>query len=192
MFNKDLLEKALLIGVVNSKNWQTIILNNITIEYFSYANHELYHYVEDNVMKGQYPDLSILCYNFGIDDIMLQDCLSITDLDGLCDTLRKEYLQNQIEYRIKGMNDHIDEMNTDPKKYIERIGDVYNELKILSQYTKSVSLFENIEDILKIDATDVITTGFKELDEKLVGWKRGEELVVFMARTGQRQELDGS
>lgn len=186
MFNKDKLEKALLLSVVNNKSWQTIILNNITIEYFTYANHRLYQQIEESVNQGKYPDVKVLAYEYEIDEVSLNECLSITDLDGLCDALRKEYLKNQIEFRIRGMNDHIDEMENDPAKYIDRIGEVYNDLKVMSHHTKSVSLFENIEDILKIDATDVITTGFKELDEKLVGWKRGEELVVFMARTGQR------
>ena len=44
---------------------------------------------------------------------------------------------------------------------------------------------------MELDPNDVISTGFKELDETLTGWKRGEELVVFAARTGQGKSWMG-
>ena len=47
MLDKDSLEKSLLLGVVRDRNWEVMILNNITIECFSYANHRLYKYIKN-------------------------------------------------------------------------------------------------------------------------------------------------
>lgn len=192
MLDKDRIEKALLLGVIKSQTWKTLILNNITIDYFTYANQEMYRYIKEYVDRDEYPNLKIVAYNFGIDDVLLRELLEVTDdLDGLCANLRKDYLSNQLEYRVGELNEYSQELYNDPVKYIERLGNVYQDVKLLSQHTKSVSLFENIENILTIDSSNVISTGFKELDEKLIGWKRGEELVIFMGRTGQGKSWMG-
>ena len=75
-------------------------------------------------------------------------------------------------------------MNDDPDKYIERLGQVYNEAKLLGNSTQSVDVFDDIEKQLAT-LKESISTGFKELDDKLKGWQKGEELVVLMGRTGQ-------
>lgn len=192
MLDKDKIEKALLLGVVKAQSWKTLILNNITIDYFTYANQAIYRHIKDYVDRDDYPDIKLLAYNFGIDDVSLREIMEITnDLDGLCSNLRKEYLCNQLEYRVGELNEYSSELYSDPVKYIERLGNVYQDVRLLSQHTKSVSLFENIENILTIDSSNVISTGFKELDEKLIGWKRGEELVIFMGRTGQGKSWMG-
>lgn len=191
MLNKDMVEKALLVGVVRNKCWNVLILNNVVIDYFTYANQELYRYIKGFTDRGEYPDLKILAYQFEIDDIMMQELVSVTDLDSLCDVLRKEYLRVQLEYKLGKLNEFGDEIETNPAGYISRVGEVYEEMRLLSQHTKSVSLFADIENILTIDSSDVISTGFKELDDKLVGWKRGEELVIFMGRTGQGKSWMG-
>lgn len=185
MVNIDAIEKALLIGVVREKSWQTLILNNITEDHFSYANRRLYHYIKDQVDINKYPELPILGFEFQIDDISMSEYSSMTDLDGLCGALKSEYTKSQLNKQLVQLNEHSEEVNVDPVSYIQRIGNVYNELKLIGMTNKSVGLFDNIEEILKLDPSNVISTGFDELDRALVGWQRGEEMVVFMARTGQ-------
>lgn len=185
MVDKDSIEKALLIGIIREKNWEKLILNNINKDYFSPANQKIFTYIKEYVDKNTYPELPILCYEFGIDDISMQQYSEVTDLDGLCKILRDSYIQEKLKFELGNLNNHSDELYSDTTKYIQRIGDIYNDMKVLSLKNRTVGLFDNIEEVLKIDPNDVISTGFKELDEKLTGWKRGEELVVFMARTGQ-------
>lgn len=185
MLDKDSLEKSLLLGVVRDRNWEVMILNNITIECFSYANHRLYKYIKNYVDEGRYPELRIIGNEFEIDDISMREYLEISDLNGLCEVLHNEYIRNQLEFKVGKLNEFSNELKENPVKYIDRIGEVYNSMRQISYHTKSVDLFDNLDEILSIDKSDVISSGFKELDEKLVGWKRGEELVVFMGRTGQ-------
>lgn len=191
MVNRDILEKALLLGVVREQNWNIMILNNISIDYFSIANHALYKYIKECVDKDIYPQLKLLGFQFNIDDVTMQECLEVTNLNEICDVLRDEYLKDKLNYNIGELNEYSDEMNTNPQQYIDRIGQVYNRLKQISYHSKAVSLFDDIEKVLTIENADVISTGFKELDEKLVGWKRGEELVIFMGRTGQGKSWMG-
>ena len=72
MVDKDSIEKALLIGIIREKNWEKLILNNINKDYFSPANQKIFTYIKEYVDKNTYPELPILCYEFGIDDISMQ------------------------------------------------------------------------------------------------------------------------
>lgn len=191
MLDRDAVEKALLLGIVRDKNWQVLILNNINKDYFTYANHRLYQYIEDHVNASKYPELAILAYEFEIDDQAMREYLEIVDLNALCEALKKDYIKGKVKKEINGLNDYSDMLDSDPVKYIDMLGNIYTDLKGLGYHNKSVGLFDNIEEILKIDPSDVISTGFKELDEKLIGWKRGEELIVFVARTGQGKSWMG-
>ena len=185
MVNKDLVEKALLFGVVKNRNWELMIRHNMTIKFFSFANHELYQYIKDQADVGKYPEFQVLQYRFGVDDVTLQQCLEITDLDELCNIIRRDYTTAFLNNRVTELNEYGDEIETDPVSYIDRIGKLYEDAKQISYQSKAVSLLEDIDERLTIDESDVISTGFKELNDKLIGWKRGEELVVFMGRTGQ-------
>ena len=100
-------------------------------------------------------------------------------------------MKSKVQYEVSLLNEYSDLMETDPVQYVEKIGDIYNDLKLLGHHNKSVDLFKDIEQVAKIDPSDVISTGFKELDEKLVGWKRGEELVIVVGRTGQGKSWMG-
>ena len=185
MINKDMVEKSLLFGVVRDKNWEVMIKNNMQISYFSYANHELYKYIKEQAMENIYPEFQILQYKFDVDDVMLQQCLEITDLNELCNVIRKDYMTTFLNNGVMELNEYGEEIETDPVSYMERVGDFYKSAKQIGYLSKAVGLLDDIEQRLTIDESDVISTGFSELDKKLIGWKRGEELVVFMGRTGQ-------
>lgn len=186
MLNKDKIEKSLLLGVIVKKDWETLIRNNITKECFSIANYRLYDYIKGFVDKNTYPEIRIVTNEFNIDEVATEEYLSVSNnLDELCSVLHKEFVKNQLYYEVSQLNNYQDEMALDPDSYINRMSDMIDNLKQISYHTKSVNLFENIDNILQIDPNDVITTGFKELDKKLIGWKRGEELVIFVGRTGQ-------
>ena len=185
MTNRDLVEKRLLFNVVKDKNWNAIIFNNLTRDYFSYANQVIYDYIKEIVEQGTYPDLLLLQSRFEISDSQVAEYTTTCNVDEACDVLRKEYLTANILNGLQDLNDNAKELYDYPEKFTDRLGSFYDSIKTLGHGNKSVGLFDDIEELLTIDSSDVISTGFKELDEKLVGWKRGEELVVFMARTGQ-------
>lgn len=191
MIDRDSVEKALLFGIVRDRNWNTLILNNIYRDHFAANNREIYDYIKSFVDKGTYPEFPVLCYRFQIDETTMNGYLGVKDLDSLCDLIRREYLINNIVFKVNGLNSVSGDMYNNPEKYVEKFTSISNELKQLCYHTKSVGLFDHIEDILTIDKSNVIGTGFAELDEKLVGWRRGEDLIVFMGRTGQGKSWMG-
>lgn len=185
MIDRDGLEKSLLLGIVRDKNWDVLLLNNVTRDCFSPANLPLYDYIKGFANEGKYPDIRIVTNIFDIPDDEVPEYLMITALDELCDALHSEYVKNQLRYKVENLNAFNSEVETDPVSYVDRLGRVVEEVRQISYHTKSVDPFENIEEILKIDKSNVISSGFRELDEKLIGFKRGEELVVLAGRTGQ-------
>ena len=191
MLNKDSVEKALLINVVINKQWDLIITNNLTKDYFTTANRKLFDYIQDHYKQDKYPDIHILCYEFKIDDKDLANYTQIEDLQGLCNVIIDEYVREHVTYEIKELNQYDNELRDNPSSYVDRLANVCDRLKTLTYTDKTVGLFDNIAQILNIDPSNVISTGFKELDEKLVGLKRGEELVVIVGRTGQGKSWMG-
>lgn len=191
MIDRDALEKALLFGVVKQQNWNVLILNGITKEFFTPVNKLIYEYILNYIQKNTYPQLPLIAHDFDIDDDSMASYLQISDLNGLCDSLRRDYLKEVIKFKVNTLNDYQNEYETDPNSYIQRIGNVYNDLRVIGYQNKSRDILENIDGVRPLDPTNTISTGFDELDEALVGWKRGEELVVFSARPGQGKSFMG-
>ena len=185
MIDRDKLEKSLLLGIVRDKNWDVLLLNNVTRDCFSYANLPLYDYIQRFANEGKYPELRVVTNVFDIPDTMVREYLMVSGLEEVCDVLHSEYVKNQLRYKIEQLNEYTNEIKDDPVRYVDRLSDIVTEVRQISYHTKSVDPFENIEEILKIDKSNVISSGFRELDDKLIGFKRGEELIVLAGRTGQ-------
>lgn len=188
---RDILEKALLLGVVANKDWNPILRSGFKKDYVSPSNRPLFDAVKSMNESGEYSDVDVVCFNFNIDEAEKQECLSIKDYTGICNALMDEFRRYYIQDGLKDLHDTYGDVYEHPERYVERIGELYNDLKSIGSSVKSVSLFDNIEQQLTIDEGDVIETGFRELDNMLKGWKRGEELVVFMGRTGQGKSWMG-
>ena len=56
MLDRDKIEKSLLLGIIRDKNWNVLLLNNITKDCFSYANYRLYDYIKS--FAGIFPEES--------------------------------------------------------------------------------------------------------------------------------------
>lgn len=181
------IEKALLIGIVREQNWNVIIYNDIKRDYFSYENRALYDYIEKYTKVNKYPDLPLLQFEFQIPDEEMMELANIGELDNLCKTIANDYFKHRIEYELGELNEDISKgaIEENPLEFVHKMTQAVNDLELLGTENQSVGLFDNIEEILKIDPNDVISTGFKELDEKLIGFKRGEELITIVGRTGQ-------
>lgn len=186
MIDRNALERALLVGVVRQQRWNLFILSDITEDKFTYANRPMYRFIKDYTSLNKYPELPLLAYEFKISDEEMSEYVQIEDLQSMCQALNKEHLKDSLQQGMISLNEYSQEIQDDPSKYIERLGHTYEQLKRLNYTDKSVGLFDEIEKVLTIDPSNVISTGFKELDDILVGWRRGEELVIFSARPGQR------
>lgn len=188
---RDVMEKALLLGVVDTKNWNPILRSGFKKDYISPVNRPLFDDVKLMNDSNNYEDVRVVGYRYGLEDEQIDECLSIKDYDGICRALMEEFRRYYIQDGLKDLHDTFGEFYEQPEKYISKIGALYEDLRSIGSAVKSVSLFDNIEEQLTIDENDVIETGFKELDAMLKGWKRGEELVVFMGRTGQGKSWMG-
>ena len=135
MIDRDRLEKSLLLGIVRDKNWDVLLLNNITKDCFSVANYELYEYIKKFANEGKYPDIRIVSNVFDISEEMLREYLMIGNLNELCDVLHNEYVKNQLEYKVGQLNDFVSEMETDPVKYIDRLSRVVEDVRQISYHT---------------------------------------------------------
>lgn len=191
MIDRNALERALLVGVVRQQRWNLFILSDITEDKFTYANRPIYRYIKDYVVLNKYPELPLLAYEFKISDEEMSEYVQIDDLQSMCEALNKEHLRDSLQQGMVKLNEYSQEIQDDPSKYIERLGNTYDTLKRLNYTDKSIGLFDEIEKVLTIDPSNVISTGFKELDDILVGWRRGEELVIFSARPGQGKSWMG-
>lgn len=191
MVDLDSIERALLVNVVHLKSWNIIVLNSLTEQHFTYANRDMFRYVKEYADNDTYPDLKAICYKFDINDDQLAEYLNIEDLQSLCDIIKEEYIKEQVVFELNKLNEKTSKIPTDPRGFIQDFEQTHSIIKTLGFQNKTVGLFDNIENILQIDPSDVISTGFTELDKVLIGWKRGEELVTFMARTGQGKSWMG-
>lgn len=185
MINKDAVEKALLLGAVREKNWEVLIMNGLSKQYFSFANQPLYEYIHEYIDRNEYPELPLIGYTFNIDDEDMRQYMEIADLNGLSEVIKSEYLHQKIKQELGNLNDHTKTLEKDPYNFVKELGSTYERLKVVGAQNKSVGLFDNIEKTSELDPNDVIYTGFKELDNLITGWRKGEELVVVAGRTGQ-------
>ena len=94
-------------------------------------------------------------------------------------------------YKLNEFNELLSKgIGSDRNRYISEMGKMYEEIKATGYEHKSIDLLSNMEEVLTVDPNNVISTGFEELDEVLVGLRRGEELVVIGGRPRRRKKLD--
>lgn len=193
MLDRDRLEKALIFNALKDEQWDSLVEYGIDARYFTGENKLIYDYCKKMVDSGTYPSIYLLKDEYDIDDDDISHYIQYGDIPELSDMLKKDYFNN---YQKVLLNDFIDKVNNDdlgknPMEYLSEWDRRGSELKDIGFESKSVNLLENMEEILTIDPSNVISTGFAELDEILVGLRRGEELVVIGGRPGEGKSWIG-
>lgn len=169
--------------VLASKDINIIRDNNITPEYFLEYEDEINFILDHYSQYKQVPDLETFINKF-------QDFESLNVTDSpryLVDALREEYLYSKTVPVIKHAAELLKADANEASRYLQ--SEIVN---IAPNYTtpyvdiihsdNRVKVFE--DKSLNADKW-FIETGFKELDDIVMGWQKGEELVVIFARTGQ-------
>ena len=105
MVDINQLERALLVKIVIDKDWEVIILNGITENYFTYANRPLFRYIKEYVDKDIYPEIKAIQFKFGVTDDEIADYMNVSELQSLCDQLHLQYAKSQIEYELGKLNE---------------------------------------------------------------------------------------
>ena len=102
---RDIMEKALLLGVLDKKNWNPILRNGFKKDYISPVNRPLFDEIKTMNDSGNYEDLSVVCFRYGIEDDVKQECLAIEDYDGICRALMDDFRKYYIQDGLKELHD---------------------------------------------------------------------------------------
>lgn len=172
----------LLSKVLDSGNIDVIIHNGLNSDYFPNYSEEFKFILNHYKQYGKVPDKETFLAQFP--DFTIIKCQESDTY--LLDRLNEQYLFSKLAPVLKKVEQLI---NIDSRKTIEYL---QQELPFLTSNLRLTAkdivkdADERIEELEKRkDGKYFITTGFKELDNALMGWQRGEDLVTVMGRTNE-------
>jgi replicative DNA helicase len=170
--------------VIQTGDIQLITKNALTEEYFVGYEPE-FNFIMNHFNKyGKVPDKATFLDNFNEFNF-----IEVAETDKyLLDTLYEEHLYyKSVEVVQKGA----ELLKTNANDAVEYLHSQLPNLQITAT-TEGTDIISQADERYKIYLEKMnaknpwyITTGFEELDEILNGWAKGEEFVVFFARTGQ-------
>lgn len=179
-----MVELQVLSKVLKDRNLSLLTLNNITDDYFITYQSE-YEFIRDHVQKyGNVPDKETFLAKFP--DFTIVE-VSETD-KYLIDTFNEEHLYAKA---VPVVNKIAELMQTDANMAIEYLNSQLENLKVRSAVVGTDIIsgarkrYQEYEEMRANPEKFQISTGFDHLDKIIGGWRRGEELVVMFARTGQ-------
>lgn len=179
-----MVELQILSKVLNDKSLSLLELNNITEDYFLTYRDE-YDFIVGHVQRfGNVPDKETFISKFPDFQIV-----SVSESDKyLVDTFNEEYLYAKTVPVVQKIAEL---MQTDSTAAIEYLNSQLPDLQVRSAVmgvdiiSQARKRFEEYELMREHPEMFHITTGFDQLDDIIGGWRRGEELGVIFARTGQ-------
>lgn len=179
-----MVELQVLSKILKDKSTSLLTLNNITDDYFVTYTSE-YEFIRDHVQKyGNVPDKETFLAKFP--DFTIVE-VSETD-KYLIDTFNEEHLYSMA---VPVVNKIAELMQTDANAAVEYLGSQLENLRVRSAVmgtdiiSQARKRYEEYEEMRSNPEKFQIATGFDQLDRIIGGWRRGEELVVVFARTGQ-------
>lgn len=179
-----MVDVQILSKVLNTGNIEIIVHNGLNSEYFpNYADEFKFifdHYKQFNVVPdketflSKFPDFNII---------------NVNEADSyLLDQLNENYLYNKMVPVLKRVEDILSK-DADSRKAIEylqrELPFLTSKLKIEAKDIVKDADERVIELEKRKDGKYFITTGFRELDNALMGWQRGEDLITIMGRTNE-------
>lgn len=179
-----MVELQILNRILERKSTSILQDNNITADYFNQYSEE-YEYIAEHIAKyGNVPDKETFLSDFPEFDI-----LNVNESDEyLVKTFREEHLYSKSVPIITKLAELL---QTDSYEAVDYLKAHIDDLNINTDsigvdiIKHSEDRFKEWQDTQKNKDVKFIPSGFKEIDDDLGGWHRGEELVVLFARTGQ-------
>lgn len=170
--------------VLHTQNIDIIESNALTSEYFMGYENEFDFIKKHYERYGKVPDKATF-----LDKFQEFNLVEVAESDKyLLDTLYEEHLYYQ---SVEVVQKTAELLKTNANDAVEYLGAQLQNLKINDE-TQSTDIisqaserFETYKEKQNSDNSWYITTGFEELDSLVNGWAKGEEFVVFFARTGQ-------
>ena len=179
-----MVELQILSKVLKDRSLSLLTLNNITDDYFITYQSE-YEFIRDHVHKyGNVPDKETFLSKFPEFTIV-----EVSETDKyLVETFNEEHLYAKA---VPVVNKIAELMQTDANAAIEYLGSQLENLRVRSAVmgtdiiSQARKRYQEYEEMRANPEKFQIATGFHQLDKIIGGWRRGEELVVMFARTGQ-------
>lgn len=179
-----MVEMQVISRVLKDKNLSLLTLNNITDDYFITYQSE-YEFIKNHVQNyGNVPDKETFLAKFPDFTIV-----EVSESDKyLIDTFNEEHLYAKA---VPVVNKIAELMQTDSNAAIEYLNSQLDSLKVRSAVmgtdiiSQARKRYEEYEEMKANPEKFQISSGFDQLDRIIGGWRRGEELVVIFARTGQ-------
>ncbi len=170
--------------VIQTQDMQLITKNALTEEYFIGYENE-FSFINEHYNKyGKVPDKATF-----LDKFNEFSFIEVTESDKyLLDTLYEEHLYYKSVEVVQKVAELLKTNANDAVEYLHsqlsnlEIAATTDGTDIISQADERYQVYK---DKMNADNPWYITTGFEELDGIVNGWAKGEELVVFFARTGQ-------
>lgn len=172
--------------VLNKKDYSIINLNNLDENYFPQYRDEFLFIKSHYEKYKQVPDKESFINqfpNFSLFDVTESEKY-------LIDGIQEEYLYNKTVPIIQKMDELLTGENADSRKAVEyllgKIPTLTKQLTVqavdlVSQADKRLQAYE---EKVNNPEKSFIKTGLPQLDEKIGGWDRREELCVITGRTG--------
>ena len=179
-----MVELQIINRILADKNDSIIELNNITPDYFTDYPEEFEYIQEHKREYGNIPDVETFLAEFEDFEIIKVN----ESNEYLVKTFREEYLYKTAVPILVKMSDKLKVNSYDAVEYLKsnidklKIDGVTIGTDIISQANERLEVYKETRDNTE---SHFIPTGFKELDDVLGGFHKGEELVVIFARTGQ-------
>lgn len=170
--------------VIQTQDMQLITKNALTEEYFIGYENE-FSFINEHYNKyGKVPDKATF-----LDKFNEFSFIEVAESDKyLLDTLYEEHLYYKSVEVVQKVAELLKTNANDAVEYLHsqlsnlEIAATTDGTDIISQADERYQVYK---DKMNADNPWYITTGFEELDGIVNGWAKGEELVVFFARTGQ-------
>lgn len=179
-----MVELQIINKILKDSSTDILTKNDITEEYFTqYRDH--YKYIINHKNKfGNVPDIETFLGVFSDFDIITVN----ESEDYLISTFREEYLYSKSVPVIEKLADLLQTDSYEAVSYLRSqlsILQIPNTKKGIDIISESNNRLEEYIKVKNNPDTYFIPSGFKELDEIMGGFHKGEELVVLFARTGQ-------
>lgn len=170
--------------VLETGNIEIILHNGLNSEYFPNYQEEFKFIVDHYRQYNKVPDKETFLERFpDFNFIKVQEADT-----NLLDRISEEYLFNKMVPVLKKVENLLGEQR-DSRRAVEYL---QQELPFLTSNLRLTAkdivkdADERIEELEKRkDGKYFITTGFRELDNALMGWQKGEDLVTVMGRTNE-------
>lgn len=170
--------------VIQTQDPSIIINNALTEEHFPGYEQEFNFIVNHLQTYGNVPDKATF-----LDTFKEFSLLDVTESDKyLLDTLYEEFLYYKSVAVVQRVAELLKANANDAVEYLHsqlpylNVGSQTEGTDIISSAGERYDIYESKKDA---EEPWFITTGFKELDDEINGWAKGEEYVVFFARTGE-------